>query len=129
LIDALNDKDILIEKQDNLIYEEHGKFVEVEKSLALEKKKNGLLGAELYSCHSSISSLKNANDDLSKKLDECYVASSSLSHVSICNRCKDFGIDACVDHTSTIAKLNDVIDRLNIKLKTGKYEVEMIKFA
>jgi hypothetical protein len=67
----------------------------------------------LSSCHSSISSLKNANDDLSKKLDEYHVASSSLSHVSICNRCKDFNIDVCVDHACTIAKLNDEIARLN----------------
>jgi hypothetical protein len=83
----------------------------------------------LSSCHSSISSLKNANDNLSKKLDECHVASSSLSHVSICNRCKDFDIDAYVDHTSTIAKLNDEIARLSIQLKTCKDEVEKIKFA
>jgi hypothetical protein len=58
LIDALNDKNRLIEKQEDLIYEEHGKFVEVEKYLALEKKKNDLLADELYSCHSSIYSLK-----------------------------------------------------------------------
>ena len=58
LIDALNDKNRLIEKQEYLIYEEHDKFVEVEKSLALEKKKNDLLATELSSCHSSVSSLK-----------------------------------------------------------------------
>jgi hypothetical protein len=57
------------------------------------------------------------------------VSSSSLSHVSICNRCKDFDIDACVDHASTIIKLNDEIARLNVELKTFKYEVEKIKFA
>jgi hypothetical protein len=39
LIDALNDKNILVEKQEDLIYEEHDKFVEVEKSLALAIKK------------------------------------------------------------------------------------------
>jgi hypothetical protein len=54
----LNKKNRLIEKQEDLIYEEHDKFVEVEKSLALEIKKNDLLSAELSSCHSSISSLK-----------------------------------------------------------------------
>jgi hypothetical protein len=35
LIDALNDKNRLIEKQEDLIYEEHDNFVEVEKSLSL----------------------------------------------------------------------------------------------
>jgi hypothetical protein len=51
------------------------------------------------------------------------------SHVSICNRCKDFDIDACVDHASTIIKLNDEIARLNVQLKTCKDEVDKIKFA
>jgi hypothetical protein len=91
--------------------------VEVEKSLALEIKKNDLLAAELSSRHSSISSLKIGNDDLSNKLDECNVSSSNLSHVSICNRCKDFDIVACNDHVSTIVKLNDEIAQLNVQLK------------
>jgi hypothetical protein len=42
---------------------------------------------------------------------------------------KDFDIYACVDHASTIAKLNDEIARLNGQLKTYKYEVEKIKFV
>jgi hypothetical protein len=50
-------------------------------------------------------------------------------HVSICNRCKDFDIDACVDHASTIVKLNDGIAILNVQLKTCKDEVEKIKLA
>jgi N-acetylglutamate synthase-like GNAT family acetyltransferase len=33
LIDALNEKDRLLEKQEDLLYEEHDKFVEVENLL------------------------------------------------------------------------------------------------
>jgi hypothetical protein len=124
LIDALNDKNRLLEKQEGLLFEEHDKFLEVEKSLALEKKKNDLLAAELSSCHSSMSSLKIANDYLIKKLDECHATSSSLLYVSFYNRCKDFDIDACVDHASSIAKLNDEIARSNVQLKTCKDVVE-----
>jgi hypothetical protein len=40
LIDALNDKNILLEKQEDLLYDEHDKFVEAQKSLALEIKRN-----------------------------------------------------------------------------------------
>ena len=36
LIDALNDKNRLLEKQEDLLYEEHDKLVEAQKSLALE---------------------------------------------------------------------------------------------
>jgi hypothetical protein len=39
LIDALNGKDRLLEKQDDILYEEHDKFVSVQRSLALEIKK------------------------------------------------------------------------------------------
>jgi hypothetical protein len=40
LIDALNEKDRLLEKQEDILYEEHDKFVSVQKSLALEIKGN-----------------------------------------------------------------------------------------
>jgi hypothetical protein len=42
LIDALNEKDRLLEKQEDILYEEHDKFINVQKSLALETKKNEL---------------------------------------------------------------------------------------
>jgi hypothetical protein len=43
LIDALNEKDKLLEKQEDILYEEHGKFASVQKSLALETKRNKML--------------------------------------------------------------------------------------
>jgi hypothetical protein len=58
LIDALNEKDRLLEKQEDILYEEHDKFVNVQKSLALEIKKNEILSSELPSCHESIISSK-----------------------------------------------------------------------
>jgi hypothetical protein len=42
-----------------------------------------------------------------------------LEHVSICTRCKDHDIDACV-----IEKLNDEIAQLIVQLKTCKNEIE-----
>jgi hypothetical protein len=69
LIDALNAKDRLLEKQEDILYEEHDKFVSVQKSLALETKRNEMLSSELSACHESISSLKTLNDDLNAKLE------------------------------------------------------------
>jgi hypothetical protein len=57
------------------------------------------------------------------------VTSSSMEHVSICNRCKDFDIDACNTHASTILKLNNYIPNLNAQLKTCKNDYEKLKFA
>jgi hypothetical protein len=57
------------------------------------------------------------------------VASSSVEHVVICNRCKDFNIDACNEHASTILKLNNDVASLNAQLKTFKDNYEKLKFA
>jgi DnaJ-class molecular chaperone len=109
-----------------LLYEEHDKVVEVEKSLALEVKKNERLVCYLSSCHSTISSLKVTNGDLNAKIDKLNDSSSSLEHVSICTKCKDHDFDACINHVSTIAKLNDEIVQLNVQLKTCKNEVKKL---
>jgi hypothetical protein len=119
----------LLEKQEDILYEEHDKLVNAEKYLALKVKRNELLSSELSSCNDSISSLKSLNDDLNAKLDKVNVASSSIEHVVICNRCKDFYIDACNEHASTILKLNNDVANLNAQLKTCKNDYEKLKFA
>jgi hypothetical protein len=82
------------------------------------------LSSELSTCHDSISSLKTLNDELNTKLEKCNVASSSIEHVVICNRCKYFDIDACNEHASTILKLNNDVASLNAQLKTCKDNYE-----
>jgi hypothetical protein len=129
LIDALNEKDRLLEKQEDILYEEHDKFVSVKKYLAIEIKKNELLSSELSTCHESISSLKNLNDDLNAKLEKVNETSSCVEHVVICNRCKDLDVDACNEHASTIAKLNSDVASLNAQLKTCMDNYEKLKFA
>jgi hypothetical protein len=129
LIDALNEKDKLLEKQEDILYEEHDKFVRVQKSLALKTKRNEMLSSELSACHESISSLKNLNNDLNVKLEEVSKISSCVEHVSICNRCKDFDVDACNEHLISITKLNDEVASLNAQLKTCKSDFDKLKFA
>jgi hypothetical protein len=46
-----------------------------------------------------------------------------------CNRCKDFDVDACNDHASTIFKLNDDIAKLHAQLKICKDECDKINFV
>jgi hypothetical protein len=129
LIDALNEQDRLLEKQEDILYEKHDKFISVQKSLALEVKKNEILSSELSTCHESISSLKNLNDDLNAKLEKVNVTSSCVELVVICNRCKDFDIDACNEHVSTITKLDNDVACLNAQLKTCKESYEKLKCA
>jgi hypothetical protein len=129
LIDALNEKDRLLEKQEDILYEEHDKFVSVQKSLALEIKRNEMLSSELSTCHESVSSLKNLNDELNAKLEEVNKANSCVEHVSICNRCKDFDVDAYDEHLASITKLNNEVASLNAQLKTCKNDFDKLKFA
>jgi hypothetical protein len=129
LTDALNENDRLLEKQEDILYEEHDKSVSVQKSLALEIKKNEILSSELSSCHESISSLKNLNVELNALLEEVIETSSSVEHVIICNRCKDFDIDACDEHVNSIAKLNNDVASLNAQLKTCKDDYDKLKFS
>jgi hypothetical protein len=129
LIDALNEKDRLLERQEDILYEEHDKFVSVQKSLALEIKRNELLSSELSICNESISSLKILNDDLNAKLEVVSKSSPCVEHVVICDRCKDFNIDACVEHLTSISKLNDEVASLNVQLKTCKNDFDKLKFA
>jgi hypothetical protein len=129
LIDALNEKDRLLERQEGILYEEHDKFISVQKSLALEIKRNELLSSELSNCNESISSLKTLNDDLNAKQEVVNKSSPCVEHVVICNRCKDFDIDACVKHLTSIAKLNDEVASLNAQLKTCKSDFDKLKFA
>jgi hypothetical protein len=129
LIDALNEKYRLLEKQEDILYEEHDKLVNAEKFLALEVKRNEILSSELSSCNESMSSLKSLNVDLNVKLEKVNVTISYVEHVSICNRCKDFDIDAFNAYSSNIPKLNNDVANLNAQLKTCKIENDKIKFA
>jgi hypothetical protein len=118
----------LLEKQEDILYEEHGKFISVQKSIALEIKRNEMLSSELSICHESISSLKSSNDELNAKLEEVKT-SSCVEHVIICNRCKDFDVYACNEHLISITKLNDEVASLNAQLKTCKINFDKLKFA
>jgi hypothetical protein len=69
LVDALNEKNRLLEKQEDILYEEHDTFVSVQKSLALEVKRNEMLSSELSAYHETVSRLKSINDDLNAKLE------------------------------------------------------------
>jgi hypothetical protein len=111
------------------LYEEHDKFVSVQKSLALELKINEIMSSKLSACQESVSSFKNLNDELNVKLEEANATKSCVEHVVICNRCKDFDVDACNEHLTSITKLNDEVASLNAQLKTCKNDFDKLKFA
>jgi hypothetical protein len=88
-----------------------------------------LEGTPNYGPNNSISNLKRINDDLNAKLEIARKSTSCVEHVTICNRCKDFDVDACSEHLVSISKLNDELASLNAQLKTSKSEFDKLKFA
>jgi hypothetical protein len=88
-----------------------------------------MLSSELSACHESVSSLKNLNDELNAKLEEVSKNSSCVEHVIICNRCKNFDVDACDEHLISIVKLNNEVASLNAQLKTCKVDFDKLNFA
>jgi hypothetical protein len=88
-----------------------------------------MLSSELSACHESVSSLKDLNDELNAKLVEANGTRSCVEHVVICNRCKDFDVNACDEHLVSIAKLNNEVASLNAQLKTCKMDYDKLKFA
>jgi hypothetical protein len=119
----------LLEKQEYILYEEHDKFISVQKYLALETNRNEMLYFELSACHESVASLKSLNDELNAKLEEANATRSCVEHVVICNRCKDLDINSCDEHLISIAKLNDEVASLNAQLKTCKIDFDKLQFA
>jgi hypothetical protein len=119
----------LLEKQEDILYEEHDKFVSVQKSLALEIKWNEMLSYELSACHETVSSLKSLNDELTTKLEGVNKSSSCEEQAVICDRCNDFDVDACDEQLISITKLNDEVASLNAQLKTCKINFDQLKFA
>jgi hypothetical protein len=98
----------------------------------LKLKRIIFLSKVLYDCHSSISCLKIANNQLNVKvvkLNECHTSTSSLEHVFICNRCKDVYVDSCVANVANIVSLNDKIAKLNAQVKICNYVLKKLKFA
>jgi hypothetical protein len=63
------------------------------------------------------------------KLEKVDETSSCVEHVIICNRCKDFDVDVCDEHLTSIAKLNNEVESLNAQLKTCKVDYDKLKFA
>jgi hypothetical protein len=123
LIKTINEKDEILENQEDLLVDEHEKYTKLEKALAHEIEKNKLLTNELKICTNSISYLQSENVDLNaktEKLNDCHSSTSSIEHISICTRCRD--VDYFIENVALIKSQNDHIAKLDAKI--AEHEVE-----
>jgi hypothetical protein len=73
LIEAINEKDELLDSQEDFLIKENKKFVKLKNAYAQEVEKCENLIKELSICHDSISSLRNENASLVSKIKELNV--------------------------------------------------------
>jgi hypothetical protein len=79
LIEVINEKDELLDSQENFLIKENKKFVKLKNAYAQEVEKCEKLTKELSICHDSISSLRNKNASLVSKVKELNVCNDSIS--------------------------------------------------
>jgi chromosome segregation ATPase len=105
LVETINEKDDLLECQEDLLVKENKKIVKLKNVFALEVEKCENLSRELSICNDSISCLRNENANLNAKIDElnvCKSSTSNVEHVTICTRCRDVNVEAIDDHLAMI---------------------------
>jgi hypothetical protein len=156
LIETINEKDDLLECQEDLLIKENKKFVKLKNTYALEVEKcenlskelsicNNLISClrdenaslvskieKLNVCNDSISSLRIENDNLNAKIEElinCKASTSTVENVTICTRCRGINVEAIDDHLAMIKQQNDHIATLNAKIVEHELENEKFKFA
>jgi hypothetical protein len=132
LIETINEKDDILECQEDLLVKENKKFVKLKDAYSLEVEKCQNLTKELDICNDSISCLRTENASLIAKIEElnaCNVSTSTVEHVTICTRCRDVNIDVMNDHLAMIKEQNDHIAKLNAKIVDHELENEKFKFA
>jgi chromosome segregation ATPase len=97
LIETINEKDDILECQEDLLVKENKKFVKLKNAYALDVEKCENLTKELSMCNDSISYLRYENASLNAKIEELNVCKPSIStveHVTICTRCRDVNVEA-----------------------------------
>jgi chromosome segregation ATPase len=78
LIESINEKDELLDSQEDFLIKENKKFVKLKNAYAQEVEKCENLNKELSICHDSISSLRNENASLVSKVKELNVCNDSI---------------------------------------------------
>jgi hypothetical protein len=156
LIESINEKDELLDSQEDFLIKENKKFVKLKNAYAQEVEKCENLFKELSICHDSISSLRSENATLNFKVKELNVCNDSISclrdenvrlsakieelntckpstftvdHVSIYTRCRDINVEAIGDHLAMIKQQNDHIAKLTTKINEHEHKNEKFKFA
>jgi hypothetical protein len=113
-----NEKDELLDSQEEFLIKENKRHVKVKNAYAQEVEKNENLTKELSICHDSITNLRNENVSLNAKIDKLNESISSLKteNASLMSKAKDLNV--CNDSISCLRNENAIlhakIEELNV---------------
>jgi hypothetical protein len=118
LIGAIQEKDELLDSQEEFLIKENKKHVKVKNAYAQKVEKCENLTKELSICHDSITSLRNENASLNAKIDKLNESISSLrtENASLISKARELNV--CNDSISCLRNENAIlhakIDGLNV---------------
>jgi hypothetical protein len=143
LINAIHEKDDLLDTQEDFLIKENKKHVKVKNAYALEVEKCEKLSSELSTCHDIITNLRNENASLIAKVDSnvCDISipilrddnvnllakveelNASLANLkneneNLIAKAKDF--DVCNVTISNLRNENDILHAKVVELKSCK---------
>jgi chromosome segregation ATPase len=105
LIEAIHEKDELLDSQEDFLIKENKKHVKLKNAYAQEVEKCENLSKELSICHDSISSLRNENASLVSKVKDLNICNDSISCLRDENaklKSKIEELNVCKPSTSTV---------------------------
>jgi hypothetical protein len=120
LIEAIHEKDELLDNQEEFLIKENKRHVKVKNAYAQEVEKNENLTKELSICHDSITNLINENDSLIAKIDKLNESISSLKteNDSLISKAKELNV--CNDSISYLRNENAILHAKIEELKSCK---------
>jgi chromosome segregation ATPase len=121
LIETINERDDLLESQEDFLIKENKKHVKVKNAYAQEVEKCENLTKELRICNDSVISLRNENASLNAKIDKLNVCNDTISSLrtendNLISKIKELSV--CNGSISCLKKENAIlhakIEELNV---------------
>jgi hypothetical protein len=117
LIEAIHEKDELLDSQEDFLIKENKKHVKLKNPYAQEVEKCENLTKKLRICHDSISILRNENASLISKVKDLNVCNDSISNLRNENAILNAKIDELNVCNNTISSLRIENNNLNAKIE------------
>jgi 3D (Asp-Asp-Asp) domain-containing protein/ubiquinone biosynthesis protein UbiJ len=126
LIEAIHEKDELLDNQEEFLIKENKKHVKVKNAYAQEVEKCENLTKELSMCHDSITNLRNENASLNAKIDKLNETISSLrtENASLISKVKNLKV--CNDSISCLRDENAILNAKIEELKSCKPSTSIV---